>query len=133
VREAEEAGTRILFSNSTATAVKWRKGCIVHALWISADDGQRECAGARGIISFRLYNIARDIGVPSPNALYPLILHLLPTSVIIEISFRYSFIAYRISKLSQHIIERFLFEGETTLCCKIFEHNYIKYRSYFYL
>jgi len=88
VREAEEAGTHILFSNSTATAVKWRKGRIVRALWISADDGQRECAGARGIISFRLYNIARDIDVPSPNALYPLILHLLPMSVIIEISFR---------------------------------------------
>lgn len=67
-REAEEAGTHILFSNSTATAVKWRKGRIVRALWISADDGQRECAGARGIISFRLYNIARDIDVPSPDA-----------------------------------------------------------------
>jgi len=37
----------------------------VCALWISANDGQRECAGARGIISFRLYNIARDIDVPT--------------------------------------------------------------------
>lgn len=60
----------------------------MRALWISADDGQRECAGARGIISFRLYNIARDIDVPSPNTLYSLILCLLLISVITKISIR---------------------------------------------